>query len=70
MFSWLSSISDTIISIVELVKNTLSNIISFLALIPKYLVFASRASEQLPVMLVPFAALAISVMVFRFIIDR
>lgn len=70
MITWINSISQTVVELVGIVKNSIMSFVQFVAMIPKYLTFASRATEQLPAIIVPFAILAVYIMVFRFTIDR
>lgn len=70
MFSLLSSIVNTIISLVTFFVHTLQSFIDLIAHLPDYLQFLSNSLNLLPSAIIPFAILSVSIYVVLFIVGR
>lgn len=70
MLSLLSSIANTIVSLVQLVISTIDSFVNLLLEFPTYITFLSTSIGFLPDLVVPFALATISIIVVLFMIGR
>lgn len=70
MIEALRSIIDIITSLIGLVINIITSLINFMMKIPSYSAFLITSINLLPVVIIPFALLGISIYIVLFVIGR
>lgn len=70
MFSILSAIANTIVTLVTFIISALNSFIQLIINIPDYFQFLVNSINLLPTIIIPFAILSVSIYIVLFILGR
>ena len=70
MIDLLSSIVETIVSLVQFVINAINGLIQLLLLIPQAIAFISSSISMLPPFVIPFITAALYIGIVQYIVGR